>query len=274
MSKMDITKREVLFSVIIVFIMLFIGFFVHDKMEQKYIEDEEKYYKSLKIESNEQFDYSLKTNVGNSLLYGVCKANGSVTIPELTNEYSVVVRHIERYTKHIETKTVKDSEGNTKTVKEVTYSWDDKGDSKYEVDSYLFMGKSFKKEFFHFGEGYLIYLNNSKVSDRYQNSIRGNYIYKNGIYIHNEGDLRFYYTGYPTKFTGTMFATLKNNGINSNETEFYYNQNISDVLESKSEKINTFGKSFRFFWGLLIVGVVVLFYYLDNHWLEDKYKYN
>ena len=59
MSKMDITKREVLFSVIIVFIMLFIGFFVHDNMEQKYIEDEEKYYKSLKIESNEQFDYSL-----------------------------------------------------------------------------------------------------------------------------------------------------------------------------------------------------------------------
>lgn len=60
-----ITKREILVSIIIVLILITLGLFISNAIENGIEEDNEKYYKSLKIDNNEEtFKYAIDTNIG------------------------------------------------------------------------------------------------------------------------------------------------------------------------------------------------------------------
>ena len=65
-----------------------------------------------------------------------------------------------------------------------------------------------------------------------------------------------------------MYALLENDTVK--DTEFYADKTIAetiDSLESGYEPI-----VFWFGW-IVLTGVIVgIFYYADNHWLEDKKK--
>ena len=67
---MRIKKREVLFSVIIVLVMIFIGIFVSDAILQGAVSKSESYRTATVIENTDQFYYGMDTNFGNVLVYG------------------------------------------------------------------------------------------------------------------------------------------------------------------------------------------------------------
>lgn len=76
--------------------------------------------------------------------------------------------------------------------------------------------------------------------------------------------IRYVYYGSDTKYTGTIFTSLKDKTINN--TKFYNGKNIEEVVESLESGIGII--IFWIFWILLTGGCVFGFYYIDNKWLE------
>ena len=67
----EITKREILASISIVAIMLLIGVLIAGKISDYQLDKNEKYNKAVKIESQELFEYGMRTNIGNAFVYGI-----------------------------------------------------------------------------------------------------------------------------------------------------------------------------------------------------------
>lgn len=68
---MEIKKREVIASVVIVAFMLIVGFAISEKIRQSLLEDYQVYDTAVQIDDDKElFEYGMKTNVGYSFVYG------------------------------------------------------------------------------------------------------------------------------------------------------------------------------------------------------------
>lgn len=67
---MEITKREVLVSISIIAILLLTGFFISGKISQYEMDQNEVYNKAIQIDTQEMFEYGMRTDVGNAFVYG------------------------------------------------------------------------------------------------------------------------------------------------------------------------------------------------------------
>lgn len=81
----EITKREILASISIIAIMLLVGVLIAGKISDWELDQNEKYNKAIKIETQDLFEYGMRTNVGNAFVYGDLVAVDTVTYPELKN---------------------------------------------------------------------------------------------------------------------------------------------------------------------------------------------
>lgn len=239
-----ITKREVLFSVIIILIMLLIGIIIHGNISDSLMTEHQKYNTALQIEKDSDlFSYGMKTDVGNAFIYGDLKAVDTVTYPELGGEYMYIEKVKEKYTMHTRTVVHRTSSGSTYTTTQTYWTWDRVGSEDKKCKEISFCG---------------IVFNSNKIdipSADYIDTIK------------ESSHIRYKYYGTDIEYTGTIFTELKENTI-SNDSYFYNNKNIAETiecLESGSELI-----IFWFVWILLIVASVFGFCYLDNRWLEDK----
>lgn len=240
----EITKREILASISIVAIMLLIGVVIAGKISDRELDRNEKYNKAIKIESQELFEYGMRTNVGNAFIYGDLKAVDTVTYPELDSVYMYVEKVKERYTKHTRqvahTRTVN---GKTQTyyTTETYWTWDRVGSEERMCKEISFLGHVFVSNKIDLPE--TEYIDTIKESSH----------------------VRYKYYGVGLKFTGTIFADLKDGTI-PNNTPFYENKSIEetvDYLESGSILV-----IFWILWIVLIGFCVYGFYYIDNEWLE------
>lgn len=240
----EITKREILASISIVAIMLLIGVIIAGKISDRELDQNEKYNKAIKIESQELFEYGMRTNVGNAFVYGDLEAVDTVTYPELNSVYMYVEKVKERYTKHTRqvahTRTIN---GKTQTyyTTETYWTWDRVGSEEQTCKEISFLGHIFASD--------KIDLPGTEYIDT----------------IKESSHVRYKYYGVGLKFTGTIFADLKEGTI-PNNTPFYENKSIEetvDYLESGSMLV-----IFWIFWIILIGLCVYGFYYIDNEWLE------
>lgn len=245
-SNDEITKREILFSVIITAIMLLIGIIIHGNISDKLMLEQQKYNTALQIEGDsELFVYGMKTNVGNAFVYGDLKAIDTVTYPEIGGEYSYVKKIKEKHTRHTRTVTkTKTVNGKTQTYTEteVYYTWDEVDSWSKHSEKISFLDVEFDYGTINFPSYY--YITTQKESNT----------------------IRYKYYGAGTEYTGTIYTVLKDNTIN--ETSFYNNRSINETVEylkSGGELV-----AFWIIWILLTGGCVVGFCYLDNKWLEDK----
>jgi hypothetical protein len=193
------------------------------------------------------FEYAMKTNIGNSFVYGELKAVDTVTYPEIGGEYSYVKKVKEKYTMHtrVVTYTVTvNGKPQTRTRTEVYWTWD-------YVDSWSQHCKriSFLDVEFDYGKIPL-------PSEEYIKTIQ------------ESGSIRYKYYGSPTSCVGTIYSDLRDNTIN--DTKFYQNQTIDATIEQLES--NVWLVLFWIGWVLLTGGLVFLFLYIDNRWLEDNYK--
>ena len=240
----EITKREVLFSVIIVSIMLLIGVIIHGKINDSLMLEYQKYNTALQIENDSDlFAYGMKTNIGNAFVYGDLEAVDTVTYSEIDGKYMYIEKVKEKYTRHTRTVTYTDSKGKTRTRTEVYWTWDYAGSENKKCKEISFCEIVFDSN--------KINLPSSNYIDTIKESSR----------------IRYKYYGVKSKYTGTIFTELKDNTICDN-TSFYNNCTIKETIEELESGFELV--AFWMIWIVLTSGCVVLFCYFDNKWLEDK----
>lgn len=240
----EVTKRELLASVSILAVMLLIGVLIGGKISDYWLDQNEKYNKSVKIETQELFEYGMRTNIGNAFVYGDLMAVDTVTYPEIGGGYMYVAKVKERYTRHtrqvVHTKTENEK---TKTyyTTETYWTWDRVGVEERICNEISFLGVVF---------------NSGKIaipSSYYLDTV------KESSYV------RYKYYGVGAQFTGTIFTELRDNTI-MDGTSFYNNYTIDetlDILESNSMVID-----FWIVWVIFMGACLYGFYYIDNRWLE------
>ena len=110
----EVTLGEILASVIIVLLFILVGIVISNLVVNSIESNNEKYENAMRFSSDEQalFEYSMRTNVGNSLVNGTFKAVDNVFLDELKYGYMYVEKVKERYTLKTRIKQYEDSFGN------------------------------------------------------------------------------------------------------------------------------------------------------------------
>lgn len=242
-----ITKREIIVSIAITLILIGIGFLINSAIQNSIYEKNEKYYKALKIDNNEeQFKYSINTNIGYVLAQGKVQAVDGVSIEDIEGKYFKIRKVKEKYTMHTRQVAHTRKVGNTTQIyytTEVYYSWDFVEKEEFHTEKFNFLGVDFE-----YGT---IKFNNEAYKDTKQIS----------------SDIRYKYYTIPFEFEGSLFTYINNNTINDNN--FYIENTIKNIIESKEKE----GENWQIgFWTLWIIFILVIdfgYVYLDNNYLED-----
>lgn len=241
----QITKREVLFSIVIISVMLIIGIMIHGNINDALMLKYQEYDTALQINNDsEQFAYGMKTNIGNAFVYGDLKAVDTVTYPEIDGEYSYIEKVKEKYTRHTRTVTkTRTVNGKTQTyaTTEVYYTWDRIGSWSKHCEKISFLGVEFDY-------GTINFPNSSYIATKNETST-----------------VRYKYYGIGTEYTGTIYTSLENDTVNG--ARFYNNMNIAETIDDLESGWQLF--IFWIVWTVLTGFCVYGFYYLDNKWLED-----
>ncbi len=242
---MEIKKREVIASVVIVAFMLIVGFAISEKIRQSLLEDYQVYDTAVQIDDDKElFEYGMKTNVGYSFVYGELKTLDPVSYSEVSGQYSYIKKEEQEYRRHSRTvtKTYTDSKGKTHTKTETEYywTWDTMRTESKKATQISFLDVEFSYEKIPFPPSHQLEIVNTGY-------------HKRNVYYGTETD-----------FQGTLFTSLKENTINN--TKFYKNQTIAETIENLETGAEIV--IFWILWILLIIGLVVGFYYLENKWLD------
>ena len=137
----EITVREIIASIVIIFVMLLVGVTINNKMQESRLDRNEIYNKAIKIETSELFQYGMRTNVGSAFVSGTLEAVDPVSYPEIEGEYLYLEKVKERYTMHTRqvahTRTVN---GKTSTyyTTETYWTWDRVGAESIHSEQILF----------------------------------------------------------------------------------------------------------------------------------------
>lgn len=243
-----ITKREILVSIAITLALLGLGFLILSKIENKVNEDNEKYFKALKIDNNSDiFKYVLQTNVGYVLANGKVQATEGVSIKDIEGTYFEIKKKKEKYTKHTRQVAHTRNVGNrteTYYTTEEYWTWDYAGEEEWHTEKFKFLDVEFDYNTIKF--------NNTQYKETKQADYYTRYIY----YI------------IPNEFSGTLFTYINENKINKNE--FSINIAINDLIKNKEENINGARIGFWVIWIAIICLIDFGYMYLDNNYLEEK----
>ena len=241
---MEITKREVIASGVIIAVMFILGLFISGKIHEQLLEQYQVYDAAVKIDDEELFRYGMQTNIGYAFVYGELETLDPVTFSEIGGEYSYIKREEQEYTLHTkivtETYTGSDGKNHTRTTTETYWDWDTVRTKRITATQIKFLNVEFAYNQIPFPKATEI----ATLDTGY---------HKRNVY---------YATG--TNFTGTIFTQLKENSIN--ETSFYNNKTISETIDYLEAGFETV--FFWVFWLMLTTALVFGFYYLENRWLN------
>jgi hypothetical protein len=243
-----ITKREVIFSVVILAVMLTIGFIIHGNIDNSLMLKHQEYNTALRIDNDaDMFSYAMQTNIGNGYVHGTITTVDPVQCFEIGGEYSSVRKVKERYTRHTRTVTkTKTVNGKTQTYTETEayWTWDTVQSWSNHSTAIEFLGEQFS------------YGTISLPGESYIDTIK------------ESSHVRYKYYGAPTTCDATIYADLRDNTISKVRT--YHNTTIEGAhknMTSKGELV-----IFWIFWVPLTGGAVFAFVFIDNYWLEDRRK--
>lgn len=243
-TNMDITKREVLFSVAIVCVMLILGIVIAGNINDALMDKYQEYNTALQINNdNNLFEYGMRTDIGNAFVYGELKAVDTVTYPEIGGEYSYVAKIKERYTRHTRTVTkTRTVNGKTRhyTETEVYWTWDEVDRESIHSNKISFLDVEFDYGSIYFpGEYHLTTIKESS-------------------------NIRYKYYVTDVSYTGTIYTVLTDDKINN--TTFYNNLTIEETIDFLKTEWQLV--VFWILWIVLTAFCVYGFYCLENRWLE------
>lgn len=242
-----ITVREVLFSIVIFFIMLTAGFFISEKISSAADEANQQYYQAVKIsDDSEVFRYGMRTNIGNAFVHGRLEAADSVSYEELDGEYAYIKKVKEKYTKKTrrvkKTRTV-NGETETYYVTETYWEWDVVGRESKHCESIRFLDADFAYGTIEFPMAY------------HADTMNGGY------------HIRYKYYVCDLSYDGTIYADLRDGTVNN--AVFINGATVEGAVEHMVSKSASGVVAFWIFWIVLTGAAIYGFCYFDNRWLED-----
>lgn len=243
-----ITKREILVCIAITFILIGIGFLISSSIQNAIYEDNEKYYKALKIEdSEEQFKHAIQTNIGYTLAQGKVTSVEGIHIEDIEGTYYRIRKVKEKYTMHTRevshTRTKSDGTTETYYTTEEYWTWDYAGEEEFHTEKFNFLGVDFDYGTINF------------YNEKHKETKSGGY------------HIRYQYYVIPFEFKGTLFSCINNNTINENN--FYIENSIENIINSKQKDAETWSIGFWIIWIILIGLIDFGFVYMENKYLED-----
>ena len=248
-SGWDLTVRELMLSIVIILVMLTGGFFISEKLSSSCDNKNEEYYQAIKIDNDaEQFQYGMRTNVGNAFVKGTLSVVDPVTDSDIDGEYAYIeVReeHYNQHTRQVAHTTTVNGKSHTYYTTETYYSWDYYDSWEKHSEKVSFLGVEFQYGTISMPGDYHIDTQNKSRRVRYK-----------------------YYVIY-TVYDGVIYTELKDNTI-SNDSPFIQAETIDDAVNYMANGNMAVIAIFWMVWIVVIGAVVYGFYYLDNDWLEDK----
>ncbi len=244
----EITFREILVSIAITLVLIGIGFFISGAIEDVINESNERYYKALKINNDqEMFKYAIKTNIGYTLAQGKVQAIEGVSIEDINGKYFKIKKVKEKYTKHTRqvahTRTVGNKTETYYTTEEY-WTWDYAGQEEFHTAKFNFLGIDFSYETINF------------CNESYKETKSGGH------------HIRYKYYTIPFEFEGTLFTYINDNTINQNT--FSINNTIENIINQKEKDLNLSKGMFWFIWIIFIGFIDFGYMYLENNYLEDN----
>lgn len=284
----SLTKKEALLwlvsaAVMVAFISL--GIFLHGKILNDTHDKQRLYQTAIKTKNGEEFNYSIDTRQGNILTYGTFHFVDFVKFPEMTKEFSQVIKTEEEYNRHerevcethyeteTQYETVTDDEGNTTTEAvevevpveechtEEYYEWDYNGSETLEGQKVKLYEREYPSSMFAYGSSRGI--NASEIV----NGATGQYWYKNGdkgegffgIGGASVGDLRYRYDVRDASVSGSIFVNTSQGFMKAVEGNIIRVHRES--IEERVEKINTEAAwasgGFIALWVILTIGATI-----------------
>lgn len=242
---MEITKREILFSIIIFVIMLGIGLWLVNPILFPVKQRQLEVISAVQIDRDvDKFDYIGRTDVGEFISEGTIYAIKPVSIPDIPGSYMVIEKEKEKYTQHTRTVSYKDSDGHTHYRTETYWEWDHVHTDVFHSDSLEFLQKRFAYD-------YVRYKKHLKYYDT----------------IKESSTIRYIYHTYPISKDGCMLGDVSDKSYRN--LRFISEYTIKDVLDDADNEIILFSILYWFIWTLITGGLIFGFYYLENNWLED-----
>ena len=245
-GEVEITPRELLFSVTIIAVLIGIGIWIVNPILRKTNEKALAVISAVEVSDSEKFGYIKRTNVGNFLAEGEMSTVNPVSIPDIEGQYLSIKKDKERYTMHVETYTTTDSKGRTTVHTRTYWSWDVVDSEKWEADSVLFLGEKFALD-----------------SIKYHPHRTHNTTIKDPT----NSNLRYVYYTHPENFNGLLRGVADNKTF----TELSFNRDgtIEAVVSKAERRTHNSPIVFWVFWWIFIIIVVGVFFALENYWLED-----
>lgn len=227
--------------------MLVIGVCLDSKIQDSKQEELSEYYRAVKIENQEMFQYALDTSAGNALVYGEITAVDPVGFNGYDGEYYYIEKVYEHYTRHTRTVTHRSASGVITTKTEVYYTWDVVDQEKKISESFNLYGNVFSNPL------------NRLPKDESEN-------------FKIDSDDRYYFVFVPKSITGTIEAKIGKDQIFSfnedSEIQFYFDKTPEEVIASLEDSQILSRLLFWVVWILLTCGCIAMFCYFDNRWLE------
>lgn len=255
----EVTKRELLASIVIAILLICLGLFIYGKIADKVLSDSAIYNTALKVKDKDTFNYVIDTQQGNIIVQTKMKVKEPVSFPELKGAYAYVKKSREEYTMHTETYT--DSKGKVHT--RTYWSWDYAGSESKEAKQLVLYGNTYDINKFS-----LVSTEGLRASDalkaEYKNRLTGYYYY-------TSGHVRYSYNVVPTTFDASFIAKAGEKGLSSMPQKSKINLQETDI-KGLLANVESAGKTkkivFWIVWGALIIGVVVLYVKAENKYLE------
>ena len=248
---MRITKREILFSTIIVTLLFGLGIVISRSFIPKLTHSALEVISAVEVDPGmrDRFDYIRRTEVGNFLAADTLKALDPVSISDIQGEYIEIKKEKERYTKHVH----HHSDGK-RSWTTVTHSWDYQSKTVWKAEKFEFLGQNFSR---------------GEMEFRYpMNKLTTIYEHDRGVWGPRVGDIRYVYYIYPKEVAGLMNGEARDKWFKN----LYFKP--GDTIERRKNgairRIKAVPITFWIIWTLLIAGAVAGFYYLENNWLEDE----
>ena len=239
----EITYRELIVSVGIVFIMLILGSVIAGNITRDSLEQKKEYNTAISIESENMFDYGIRTNVGNAFCQGALEAVDTVSDSRIDGQWMYIYCEEKHYTMHTRTVTTTDSKGHTKTRVETYWTWDYYSSEEHNSKNITFLGKEFK------------YGDIKMPSSKYLTTVQVSPHVKFEFYVKE------------VHYDGTLFANLSDESIH--DAQFIKDKNIEEARDYMISAAGTRVIWFWVFWVVLMVVAVGAFYVAENRWLED-----
>jgi len=281
---MEITKREVIVSILIVLLYFVICIPSHIAIENAYIGKTDDLQTAITVETEDLFNHSINTNKGLAFSYANLEMVDDVTFPELKKDNFLYIRRVmEEYRPHTETYT-ETVNGKTVTKTRTVWRWDYANSS--EVISKKLIINNIEVNFsdVEIHPNTLSnpgnYHNGQKIDGRDVTSASGKYL-KSEKFFSFTYDSRFYYevvtfNDLYEKNNTSVLLNFDNKTINpadSSVTNHKYKIGKMQPSEFKEYCINSVKPTLWLvlLWsitGVIFIGLIIGFYYLDNKWLN------